>query len=421
MNILWIVNIVFPEANALLNKNKELKSSGGWMLGAANALTDYPNVKLNIASLSPLVDDLTVLQGNRIRYFVIPLGGGNIKYNKEYEKYWKLIKEQVQPDVVHIHGTEYSHGLAYVNACGNESVAVSIQGLKSAISEYYMAGLSKMDVYSNLTLRDVLRGSIIADKRRFEKTGGVEKALLTKVNHIIGRTSWDRARTWAINPNAKYHFCNETLRDEFYDGSKWNYQDCKPHSIFISQATYPIKGFHQLIKALPLILRHYSDTTVRVAGGDPTKCNGINGLLHYTGYGKYLRRLIEKNSLSKKIVFLGGLNAEQMKNEYLHCNVFVCPSSIENSPNSLGEAQLLGVPCVASYVGGIPDMMKGDDGNMYRFEEVEMMAEKICRVFAGNICKNNMVEIAKERHNPQTNSLQLLNIYNEIKGRKITH
>ena len=418
MNVLWIVNIVFPEANALLNKSKDLKSSGGWMIGAANALLEHPEVNLNVASLSPLVEDLTVLQGNRIRYFIIPLGGGNIKYNKEYEKYWKLIKGQVQPDVIHIHGTEFSQGLSYVNACSNEGVVVSIQGLKSAISEYYMAGMSKMDVYLNLTLRDVLRGSIISDKRRFKKSGVLEKELLAKVNHIIGRTSWDRARTWAINPDAKYHFCNETLREEFYDGARWSCQDCKPHSIFISQATYPIKGFHQLIKALPLILRQYPDAVVRVAGSNSTKCEGIKGLLHYIGYGKYLRQLIEKDNLSDRIVFLGGLNAEQMKNEYLHCNVFVCPSSIENSPNSLGEAQILGVPCVASYVGGIPDMMQGDEDNMYRFEEVEMMAEKICRVFAGNICKNNLIEIAKERHNPKCNSMQLLNIYKEIIGKE---
>ena len=58
--------------------------------------------------------------------------------------------------------------------------------------------------------------------------------------------------------------------------------------------------------------------------------------------------------LEDKVSFLGPLNAEQMKAEYLRSNVFLCPSSIENSPNSLGEAQMLGVPCVASYVGGIP-------------------------------------------------------------------
>ena len=42
------------------------------------------------------------------------------------------------------------------------------------------------------------------------------------------------------------------------------------------------------------------------------------------------------------------------------------PSSCENSPNSLGEAMLLGMPCVASNAGGIPDMLAaGREGLLY--------------------------------------------------------
>jgi glycosyltransferase involved in cell wall biosynthesis len=41
-----------------------------------------------------------------------------------------------------------------------------------------------------------------------------------------------------------------------------------------------------------------------------------------------------------------------MKSEYLNCKVFVSPSPIENSPNSVWDAEILGVPTVASYVGG---------------------------------------------------------------------
>ena len=37
MKILWITNILFPEAEQLLNGAGELKATGGWMLGAANA------------------------------------------------------------------------------------------------------------------------------------------------------------------------------------------------------------------------------------------------------------------------------------------------------------------------------------------------------------------------------------------------
>ena len=67
----------------------------------------------------------------------------------------------------------------------------------------------------------------------------------------------------------QYHKCNETLRECFYTGS-WGYQQCEPYSIFVSQATYPIKGFHFLLEALPSILNVYPQTHVYVSGVDIT-------------------------------------------------------------------------------------------------------------------------------------------------------
>ena len=139
------------------------------------------------------------------------------------------------------------------------------------------------------------------------------------------------------------------------------------------------------------------------------------GVLHFTGYGKIVKRLIKKYHLKDKVTFLGLLTAVQMKEEYLRSNVFVCPSSIENSPNSLGEAQILGVPCVASYVGGIPDMMQGNEENLYRFEEIEMLAEKVCRIFSNGEKQVDMRRTAFARHNPDENAKQLYKIYNCIK------
>ena len=34
---------------------------------------------------------------------------------------------------------------------------------------------------------------------------------------------------------------------------------------------------------------------------------------------------------------------KKMKEKFLNSHVFLCPSSIENSPNALGEAMILGV------------------------------------------------------------------------------
>lgn len=413
MRVLWITNILFPEVLVKLSQNNELKSSGGWMLGAAKSLGSVDDICLCVATVSSLVKDLTKIEGEKIVYYIIPYGKGNLRVNKEYEKYWCKIKSEYQPDVVHIHGTEYTHGHAYLKACGTDKVVISIQGMKSAY-HYYYYGISKGEIYKNITLRDFLRGTMIKDKKRFQESSKCEIEMLKMTNHIIGRTSWDKARTWAINPKAKYHFCNETLREEFYDGSVWKYSECEKYTIFLSQAGYPIKGLHQLLKAMPLISRSYPEVKIRIAGTDITKLSRLKDIIHYTGYGRYVSRLIKKLNLSDKVIFVGNLNAEEMKREYLKCNVFVCPSSIENSPNSLGEAQILGTPCIASYVGGVPDMMVGNEENLYRFEEVDMLAKKICEVFATETKGHKSRVQALKRHESKVNTANLVDIYNKI-------
>ena len=413
MKVLWITNILFPEAEQLLTGDGELKASGGWMLGAAQALLQNADVELYVASVSGKVTDLVKLEGKKVTYYVLPMGNGNQRVNNAYIPYWKQVQQEVLPDIVHIHGTEYSHGHAYMKACSSDHVVISIQGMTSAYYYYYY-GLTKWDVYKNLTFRDLIRGTVIKGQKLFKQRGEYEKDMIRMAKHIIGRTSWDRARTWAINPDATYHFCNETLRTDFYDGSEWDYAKCTQHSIFLSQAGYPIKGLHQVLKAMPIIFRHYPDTTIRIAGGDITQSRTWSEKLRLSGYGLYIKRLIKQFHLEDKVLFTGNLNGAEMKQEYLRSNVFICPSTIENSPNSLGEAQILGVPCVASYVGGIADMMKGNEENLYRFEEVEMLAEKVCRVFANKDKQVDMKREADSRHSINHNKEILFNIYQDI-------
>lgn len=412
MKILWITNILFPEVAEKIIGEGDLRDSGGWLLASAEILTNQKEIELNIATISIFVDKFEIFKGDKITYYVIPYK----KNIHKYEPYWKKIKEDVQPDVVHIHGTEYNYGLSYINACGNEHVVVSIQGLTSGISPYFCAGLSCLEIYGNLTFRDLIKGNIYKDQRRFYKNGEIEKETLRKVKHIIGRTSWDKAHVWAINPDASYYVGNETLRSTFYDGSKWEYEKSEPHSIFLSQAHYPLKGFHQVLKAMPLILQYYPDATIRIAGPDITLSKGIRGRLLLTGYGKIVKRLIKKYNLTNKVKFLGPLNATEMKNEYLRCNVFICPSSIENSPNSLGEAQILGVPCAATYAGGIPDFMRGFEEYMYRFEEIDMLANIVCRIFNSEKMAYFDNKQAIIRHDPQLNMDNLITIYKHLQN-----
>ena len=90
---------------------------------------------------------------------------------------------------------------------------------------------------------------------------------------------------------------------------------------------------------------------------------------------------IKKYHLQNKVIFTGPLNESKMRQRYLDAHVFVSPSLIENSPNSLGEAMILGVPSISSYVGGVPDMIKDKkEGFLYQHDAPYMLAY-ICEIF----------------------------------------
>lgn len=415
MKVLWITNVLLPEVKCKLGAVVEHKGTGSWVLALADALQLNNDVKLYIAVITTLVKKITEIQGERISYYAIPAKGDN-SYHSFYEDAYREVVIKTQPDVVHIHGTEYPHSLAALRACGSDRTVVSLQGIVSAIAPFYMGGISTKEVRHNITLKSIIRPSLMKEQKKMMHRGQYEQQLFKECKFFIGRTSWDKAQIWSHNPNATYFHCDEALRKEFYSG-RWSFDQCQSHSIFVSQGYYPLKGLHKLIDALGIVVLHYPDVTLRVAGIDFTYSNGsIIDQLRISSYGRIIKKKIIKNKLNKHVVFTGSLTAEEMKKEYLQANLFVCPSCIENSPNSLGEAQMLGVPCVASYVGGVMDMMRGNESNLYRFEETGMLASKICSIFEleGRVNTTNMCLKARERHDPVNVVNELYKIYNNI-------
>lgn len=403
MKVLWITNILLPPISNYIGSEKV--NVGGWMFSALKQLYNC-GIEFVVATVAK-IDTQIEAEIDGIKYYVLSGKKPITTYDTSLEIEWIKINNKEKPDIVHIHGSEYQHGHAWVNACGNSNVVLSFQGILSAYSRYYFSGLENMK--SPLTLRKLLhRGTLHQERKDWERRSREEVEYLKKINNYIGRTEWDRVHGWAINPNAKYYFCGETLRPIFYNYN-WDYSNCTPHTIFLSQASYQIKGLQNLVKALPLILRSFPDTVVNIAGFD---------ILTYpkyrrTEFAAIISKFLTEHNLSSHIKFLGSLSEEEICQQFLKANVFVCPSSIENSPNSLGEAQLLGMPIVAAYVGGIPEIMENASQYVYRFEETEMLAAKICEIFTSGE-KIQVPKYLLDRYNPIFNRDQLINIYRTI-------
>ena len=384
MNVLLVTNIALPEASLLMNEKPT--PFGGWFVSVSKILAEQNDIKLSITFSKKELSKVRVLQGEKIYYCAFPtISERDIRSNKK-NTYLHEILDTIKPDIVHIFGTECAHTLAMVNTCNKQNITavISIQGLTSIIANHYLTGLPT-SVQNRFTLRDFLKqDNLKRQQSKFVRRGAFEIEALQKVKHIIGRTTWDKACTSQINPNAQYHFCNETLRDEFYKYS-WDINNCEKHSIFVSQGSYPIKGLHFMLEAMPLILKWFPDTKLYVGGQNITKSDTLKDKIKISSYGKYIKELIKRYNLGKSIVFTGILDEKQMCRRYLKSHVFVSPSIVENESNSLSEAKIIGVPCVASYVGGVIDRIEHEkDGFFYQHDALYMLAYYVCEIFANN-------------------------------------
>ena len=383
MRVLWVCNIMLPVIAEALHR--EASNKEGWLSGLLSQIVDREDTGMTLAVAFPAP------AGEEIpRSFAVRVQGGHPAcvaeaasaperdggylvrcygfhedtvhpdhYQPELEEELRKITEAFRPDVIHCFGTEYPHTLAVCRVYPHpERILLGIQGICSLCAEAYFADLPER-VTRKVTFRDLVkRDSLRSQQEKFARRGVMEREAIGLAGNITGRTAWDREVTTGWNPGAQYYPMNETLRVSFYEGS-WDPEHCEPHSIFVSQGDYPLKGLHYLLKALPGIRRKFPDVQVYVAGNDLTAYHTLKQKLKISAYGQYLRDLIREGQLEDCVHFTGRLTEQQMRERFLRSHLFLCCSSLENSPNSLGEAMLLGVPCVSTEVGGIPSLFDG--------------------------------------------------------------
>jgi len=431
MKVLWVCNIMLPVIAQALGEAYSVRE--GWLSGILGRLLEADaevrnGSKLTLGVCFPkssepvdFAERLTLgSSGRKVACYGF---SENLTAPEEYEealesRFAKILQD-FQPDLIHIFGTEFGHAYACAKAFGRpERTLLGIQGLCCSIAENYYADLPA-SVVKSVTLRDLLRkDSIRQQQQKFVRRSQREEMTIRLAGHITGRTAFDRSVTQKINPDAVYHKMNETMRASFYEGS-WSLADCRRHEIFISQADYPLKGFHYLLQAMPKILEKAPDAVIKVAGNSILGTGGLKSRLKIPAYGRYLKRLMKKYGLEGRIEVLGRMQEEQMKQAYLSCHVFVCPSAVENSPNSVAEAQLLGVPVAASNAGGIPSVVEDQrSGLLFEKGNAAMLAQAVCRIFENDAFAQRLSDsersFASQKYDGDANYRRLLQIYEEI-------
>jgi glycosyltransferase involved in cell wall biosynthesis len=413
MKLLWIVNIVLPRAAHLID-SKPI-AFGGWVSQMVNQLSADPQVQLSVVTKTSLVKTVQKHQLENVTYYFVPESSMN-RYDAN-EHYCAYVLSDCNPDLLHAEGTEQQFTYRMLTMWKGKNI-VSMQGIINGYEPYEFGNLPIEKLLFSLNPSKVIFAlSMLVNKRfRFKPRLKFEAETIGLAQHIFGRTLWDKAHAFALNPRAPYFHCSRTLRPSFY--KNFSKIESQPYSLFIGNASNPRKGAHFVIEALALLKTDFPEIKLYVAGNSPFP-KSWKDWKKKIGYPNYLLGLIQKHKLEKHVIFTGILAEEEMATKMAEMSAYIMPSTIENSPNTLGEAMMLGVPCISAVTGGTPQMAKDEEEALfYRDNDSKLLAYQIRRVFIDATLRHSLSEQGRKRahknHDSVKNFQDLMAAYHSI-------
>lgn len=416
MRVLWLTNVPLPSVRA--RQGLAPLPGGGWLSGMLAALRrEARDIELVCASRSWPAPESFV--GDGVRYITLPRqpldGRGrvllsnwlSVDASEALESLVSRLIAEVQPDLIHVHGTESPHALAALRAAGATPVLVSVQGLVSQIVPCYYKGLAAADVVRDAMSLNFAKGrGLIHTWRRMKHAAGLEVNVLGTAAYVTGRTEWDRDAVLRANPRARYWHVEEVLREPFYCARWGGPLKGEPVVVAVTSAA-PYKGTDVLLKAYARVLECRACRLV------------IVGQFRDTHLWPALRRLEAKLCLTGRIDWLGEQRAAEVAAIVSKCSVLVCASRIENSPNSVCEAMLVGAPVIATRAGGIPSLVTdGEDGLLFEVGDDAGLAKALLRVLNDEDLARGLGDRARAaaslRHDSSAAAECLSDVYHSI-------
>ena len=134
---------------------------------------------------------------------------------------------------------------------------------------------------------------------------------------------------------------------------------------------------------------------------------------------KFFEKITSIKTEDAGVTLAGVATAAQLVDAMGHASMYIHPSYIDNSPNSVCEAQLLGAAVVATSVGGVPSLIEdGQTGFLVRKGNHEEMAERIVAMYRNKELLRRVGRqaraVALERHDRAKIAADLLEIYRKI-------
>ena len=129
----------------------------------------------------------------------------------------------------------------------------------------------------------------------------------------------------------------------------------------------PSKGQYILLAAVERLVRSHANVRLRLVGDGPDR--------------ERLERAIASKGLGRCVTLEGSVNQDHIRDYYRQADIFVLPSFAEGIPVVLMEAMAMEVPCISTFVAGIPELVRNEiDGILIPPSDEQALAFSIGRL-----------------------------------------
>lgn len=412
------MKILFLNSDKLVENGNQL-ISGGWTYTLIqNLLQHSDDIEIGVTFPSDRIvksdmDRLSyypILQSKKekiiskvVKY--IPFCSGYLDHRNDKVNTSLLLEaiNAFKPDIIHVWGIETNSGL--VSKYTSIPCVAHIQGILNPYYDaYFPPKWSKYSLINALfpNLKKI-RLSFNAYKN-FKRHADREKIVCSNIKYYLGRTEWDKNVINVLSTNPKYFYCSEMLRPLFITSEKWHYHDRDKLIIQSSISKNFYKGHDVVLRTAQILKNIWGDNFEWYICGVRDE--------------SVFERVVGIKAKDVNVKCLGKVSAEEIRDRLLNSDVYCHLSYIENSPNSVCEAQYLGVPVIAANVGGTSTLLENGSGVLIPANDAYQAASYIVKIkkertYSERISRN-AISTAEIRHSPNKIINELIYAYQNI-------
>ena len=376
MKVLWLTQFPYPKSNI---------HPAPWLSSLAAELVKK-DIKLTILSYYSHLEKDEYYEKNGIEFIFLKVPTSKVDlltlFKLRIKKISSFVKNNyAKYDLIHVHGSESQLESAILNI-----PIPSILSMQGVIFEYY----------KNLPASFPWKTKIL-----WKLASIYEKKNLRKINNFMCRTHWDKRVVRDQNSSATIYENWEMLRPEFFEEIQFS----DPGYILFMGGTNVVKGIEEALLAFNHIKNKVPLKLLILGSGSRSSIDHII---------KNKKLTIQETDYE----FGGAQDANGIKKAFAKSFCLLHPSYIDNSPNSICEAQLAGFPVIVTNVGGVSSLIENNKTGILVSMSVDKMIEAVLSLYKNkelhkSISKSGKI-LARERHSPETIVDKTISIYKKL-------